>query len=106
MHPVVRSCFLLFLYFRFFGYLKCSENSEKIILKISVTEPSGVIKKGRGPPPGSQEVCWRGPTLGRAKDPPDCLVGPLVCPHRLYLPLVRKPLETEPFFAKPSLFRR
>src|SRR3954466_5600046 len=27
-------------------------------------------------------------------------------PFRLYLPLVRKPLETEPFFAKPSLFLR
>src|SRR3954465_8165306 len=49
VHPVASSCFLLFLYFRFSGYLKCSENSGKIILKISVKEPSGITKKGRGP---------------------------------------------------------
>src|SRR3954465_13768438 len=77
VHPIASSCFLLFLYFRFSGYLKCSENCGKIILKISVTEPSRVIKKGRGAPPGSQEGCWRVPTLGRARDPPECLVGPL-----------------------------
>src|SRR3954466_4795216 len=48
VHPVASSCFLLFLYFRFSGYLKCSKNSRKIILKIRVKEPSGIIKKGRG----------------------------------------------------------
>src|SRR3954465_895962 len=48
VHPVASSCFLLFLYFRFSGYLKCSEKSGKIILKISVTEPSRVTKRGKG----------------------------------------------------------
>src|SRR4051812_19222908 len=60
-----------------------------------------------GPPPGNQEGAWRGPTLGRARGPPGCPVGPLAPPpFRLYLPLVRKPLKGEPFFAKLSLFRR
>src|SRR3954464_3195476 len=40
-----------------------------------------------GPPPGSKGGGWRGPTLGRARDPPDCLVGPLDAPLLLYLPL-------------------
>ena len=40
-----------------------------------------------GPPPGNQEGWWCGPTLGRAGHPPDCLVGPLDAPLRLYLPL-------------------
>src|SRR3954468_14738548 len=64
-------------------------------------------QKGEGgPPPGTQEGAWRGPTLGHARGPPGCPVGPPDSPLRLYLPLVRKPSEQEPFFAKPSLFRR
>src|SRR3954466_1845092 len=47
MHPVASSCFLLFLFFRFSGYLKCPKNSRKIILKISVTEPSERTKRGK-----------------------------------------------------------
>src|SRR3954464_12151425 len=47
MHPVASSCFLLFLFFRFSGYLKCPKNSGKIILKISVKEPSGRTKRGQ-----------------------------------------------------------
>src|SRR3954469_9629768 len=35
---------------------------------------------GGGPPPGRQEGRWRSPTLGRTRDPPDCLVGPLDAP--------------------------
>ena len=106
MHPVASSCFLLFLFFRFSGYLKCPKNFRKIILKISVTEPSGVIKKGRGATTNSQEGWWRGPTPGLAGHPPGCLVGPLDAPLCLYLPLGTETPKQEPFFAKPSLFRR
>ena len=63
-------------------------------------------RSGGRPPPGVQEGAWRGPTLGHARGPPGCPVGPPDSPLRLYLPLVRKPSEQEPFFAKPSLFRR
>src|ERR1041385_1306308 len=45
-----------------------------------------------GPPPGSQEGRWHGPTLGRARDPPDCLVGPLDAPFAYIYPSGWKPL--------------
>src|ERR1044072_5592092 len=45
VHPVASSWFSAFLFFRFSGRLKCPENSEKIILKISASEDS---KKTRG----------------------------------------------------------
>src|SRR3954462_4270491 len=106
MHPVASSCFLLFLYFRFSGYLKCPKNSGKIILKISVTEPSGVIKKNKGGHNRDQEGPWRGPTLGRARRPPGFLLGPLDTPLRLYLPLGVETPNTDLFFARTSLFRR
>src|SRR3954463_6697583 len=57
-----------------------------------------------GPPPGSHEGRWRSPTLGRARDPLDCLVGPLDAPLRLYLPLGVETPNIEPFFARTSLF--
>ena len=63
-------------------------------------------KRGAGPPPGSQKGPWRGPTLGRAGCPPGCPVWPLNAPLRLYLPLGVETPKQEPFFAKPSLFRR
>src|SRR3954469_1941022 len=80
VHPVASSCFLLFLYFRFSGYLKCSENSGKIILKISVTEPSRVTKRGKGATTRDQEGSWHGPIIVRARRPPGFLVGPLDTP--------------------------
>src|ERR1041385_5880294 len=49
-----------------------------------------------GPPPGSQEGRWRDPTLGRARDPPDCLVGPLDAPFAYIYPLGWKPLIRTP----------
>src|SRR3954469_11202658 len=54
-----------------------------------------------GPPPGTQEGAWRGPTLGRARGPPGCLVGPLSSPLRLYLPPGQKPLRRNPFSRNP-----
>src|SRR3954467_6857681 len=59
-----------------------------------------------GPPPGSQEGRWRGPPLGRARDPPDCLVGPLDAPLRLYLPLGVETPNIDLFFANSPLYRR
>src|ERR1041385_3052335 len=59
-----------------------------------------------GPPPGSQEGRWRGPTLGRARDPPDCLVAPLGAPLRLYLPPVTETPKMNPSFAISPLYRR
>src|ERR1043165_5401246 len=85
VHPVASSCFLLFLFFRFSDYLKCPKNSIKIILKISVMEPSGVIKKGKGATTRDQEGPWRDPTLGRARRPPGFLVGPLDAPSFAYI---------------------
>src|SRR3954469_20305024 len=58
-----------------------------------------------GPPPGSQEGPWRGPTLGRARRPPGCLVGPLDAPLRLYLPPVTETPKTNSFFVISPLFR-
>src|ERR1043165_6578139 len=101
------SVFLPFLFFRFFGYLKCPKSSGKIILKISVQEASGRTKRGkRGHHQGARRVPGAAPTLGRAGCPPGCPVGPLDAPLRLYLPLGVETLKHEPFFAKPSLFRR
>src|ERR1043165_3125048 len=48
---------LLFLFFRFSGYLKCPKNSGKIILKISVQEASERTKGGkRGHHQGARRV--------------------------------------------------
>src|ERR1041385_945753 len=58
-----------------------------------------------GPPPGGQEGPWRGPTLGRARRPPGCLVGPLDAPLRLYLPLGVETPKTDPSFAISPPFR-
>ena len=63
-------------------------------------------RRGAGPPPGSQKGPWRGPIPGRAGCPPGCPVWPLDAPLRLYLPLGTETPKHEPFFAKPSLFRR
>ena len=72
-----------------------------------MTESSGITKKREGgPPPGNQESWWRGPTLGHAGHPPDCLVGPLDALLRLYLALGVVTPNTDPFFANTSLFRR
>src|SRR3954467_16001975 len=54
-----------------------------------------------GPPPGSQEGRWRSPTLGRAKDPPDCLVGPLDAPFTYIYPSGWKPLISISFSRTP-----
>ena len=48
----------------------------------------------------------RGPTLGRAGHPPDCLVGPLDAPLRLYLALGVETPNTDLIFANSSLYRR
>src|SRR3954466_6560653 len=38
-----------------------------------------------GPPQGLQKGPWHGPTLGRPRHPPGCLVSPLGAPFDLYL---------------------
>src|SRR3954469_12211319 len=86
----------------------------KVVRKIQINyiknQRDGTFQKNQkmegGPPPGTQEGAWRGPALGHARGPPGFPVGPLGSPLRLYLrPGVETP-NTEPFFAKPSLFRR
>src|SRR3954466_1743432 len=55
-----------------------------------------------GPPPGNQEGAWRGPTLGRARGPPGCPVGPLAPPPLpLYFPPLSKPLDKTPLSPEP-----
>ena len=107
MHLVASSCFLLFLFFRFSGYLKCPKKLRKNYIK---NQRKGTFQKNQkgagGPPPGTQEGAGRGPTLGRARGPPGCPGWPPDSPLRLYLPLIRKPSEHEPFFANSSLLRR
>ena len=44
--------------------------------------------------------------MGRARHPPDCLVGPLDTPLRLYLALGVETPNEDPFFANSSLYRR
>src|SRR3954471_1384267 len=62
-------------------------------------------RQGGGGTTRDQEGPWRGPTLGRARRPPGFLVGPLDAPLRLYSPLGVETPNTDPFFAKTSLFR-
>ena len=63
-------------------------------------------ERGAGPPPGSQKGPWRGPTLGRAGNPPGCPRWPPDAPLRLYNPLEIETPKRELFFAETSLFRR
>ena len=46
------------------------------------------------------------PYLGRARDPPDCLVGPLDTPLRLYLALGVETPNIDLFSANSPLYRR
>src|SRR3954469_25807433 len=85
----------------------------KVVRKIQINymknQRDGTFRKNQkmegGPQPGTQEGAWRGPTLGRARGPLGCPVGPLGSPLRLYLPPGIETPRAEPFFAKPSLFR-
>ena len=62
-------------------------------------------RKG-GPPQGLQKGPWRGPTLGRARGPPGCPVGPLDTPLRLYLALGVETPNIDLFYANSPLYRR
>src|SRR4051812_9783471 len=59
-----------------------------------------------GPPQGLQKGPWRGPTLGRAGEPPGSPVPPLGPPLRLYFPPVTEPPGRTSFFAISPLYRR
>ena len=59
-----------------------------------------------GPPLGDQDGPWRGPTLGRARRPPGCLVGPLDTPLRLYLALGVETPNIDLFSVNSPLYRR
>src|ERR1041385_7635886 len=61
---------------------------------------------GGGPPQALQKGPWRGPTLGRARGPPGCPVGPLDTPHRLYLALGVETPNIDLFLANSPLYRR
>src|ERR1043165_3976069 len=101
MHPVASSCFLLFLFFRFSGYLKCPKNSGKIILKIGMTEPSGVIKEGRGATTRQPGGLVARPHPGLRGHPLGCPVGPLDAPFTYIYPSGWKPLIRIPFSRTP-----
>src|ERR1043165_6032916 len=106
MHPVASSYFLLFLFFRFSGYLKCPKNSGKIILKISVAEPFGVIKKGRGATTRQPGGLVARPHPGPRRAPSWLPRGSPRRPLRLYLPLGVETPKADLIFANSSLFRR
>ena len=63
-------------------------------------------KREGGDPPWLQAPWWRGPGLGRARDPPGSLVDPLGAPLRLFIPLVEETPNIEVFFPIYSLYRR
>src|SRR3954465_12768196 len=69
-------------------------------------EPSGITKVWKG---GHHQATRRVPGAAPPWAAPGGLLAALWVlspPFRLYFPPVWKPLEAEPFFAKPSLFRR
>ena len=92
MHPVASSCFLVFLFFSFSGYVNCPKNSGKIILKISVTERSGRTERG-------QEDHHQGPRRVPGAAPPwaapggllAALVAPRLLPLPIFTPRIRNP---------------
>src|SRR3954471_5623754 len=82
------SCQFLFsavFVFQVFRPLKVLQKFQKNYIK---NQRTGSFRnhQGRkgGPPPGSQEGAWRGPALGRATCPSDCLVAPLGAPFGTY----------------------
>ena len=100
------SGFLLFLFFRFSGYLKCPKNSGKIILKISDQEAFGITKgEKRDHHQGARRVPGAAQTLGRARHPPGCPGWPLDAPLHLYNPLGVETPKQDLFSAETSLFR-
>src|SRR3954468_23045609 len=94
--------FCCFLFFRFSDYLKCPKNSGKIILKISVTEPSGRAKRGK-------EVHHQGPRRVPGAAPPWAAPGGLLAalwllsmpPFAYIYPSDQKPLDGNPFPRNP-----
>src|SRR3954470_13732138 len=79
--------------------------SEKLYKKSASRKALESPKEGRGPPQGLQKGPWRGPTLGRAREPPGCPVAPLGAPLRLYLPPEEETPNIDLLFANSSLYR-
>src|ERR1041385_4442377 len=90
MHPIASSCFLLFLFFRFSGYLKCPKNSGKVILKISVTEPSGRTKREQE---GHHQGPRRVPGAAQPRQGASWLPGvpPRLLPSPIFTARIRNP---------------
>src|SRR3954471_19561226 len=61
-------CFCISGFLAIKSALKIPEKSDKKSAQRKLPETP---KSGGGPPPASQEGSWRGPTLGRARDPRD-----------------------------------
>src|SRR3954471_2324449 len=57
---------------------------KKLYKKSASRKPPESPRKERGPPQGLQKGPWRGPTLGRARRPPDFPVDPLGAPFGPY----------------------
>src|SRR3954471_8608885 len=93
--------------FQVFRPLKVLQKIRKNQIK---NQRNGSLRKhqrsGGGPHPASQEGRWRGPTLGRAREPPDCLVGPPGAPLCLYLALGVETPNINPFSTISPLYRR
>ena len=102
VHPVASSCFLL-CFFQVFRLFKVPKKFRKNYIK---NQRTGSFRSNQrreaGPPPGARRV----PGAAQAGHPSGCPVGPLDALLRLYLPLGVETPKQEPFFAKPSLFRR
>ena len=82
----------------FSGYLKFPKNSGKIILKISVTEPSGRAKRGKeGHHQGPRRVPSAAPPWAALGGLLAALGGHLTPPFAYIYPSDQKPLDGNPF---------
>src|ERR1041385_2663317 len=106
MHPSASFYFLLFFYFSFPPYKKCSKNSGK-------SDKKSAQKNLPKEPKWGQRATTRGPGALVARPrgwprhgAPGPLVAPLAAPLCLYILRIGKPSKGEPFFAISPLFHR
>src|ERR1043165_1313375 len=92
--PSCQFLFSVVFVFQVFRLFKVPKKFRKNYIK---NQRDGTFRKNQkgegGPPPGTQEGAWRGPTLGRARGAPGCPMAPLDAPppSPIFTPWVRNP---------------
>ena len=105
MHPSASFCFLLFFGFQVFPILKVPQKFGKNYIKNK--RPGSFRnhqKREGGDPPRLQAPWWRGPRVGRARDPSGSLVDPLDAPLHLYIALAEETPNIKLFLPISSLY--